>query len=109
MSLELSKPHLPRYRTKLGTYSPVLTDRITRRPGAGRRHRLCGRLRGAEGDGGAGVQRQQLRAAVRGEHGACQGTRERDAVEEGRGEVPVVEKEKSQPWTSSTMLSTYTT
>ena len=72
--------------------SPVLTGSVAQRPGASRW--LGGRLRGAEGDGCAGVQRQQRRAAVGAEHGARQGARERDAVEEGRGEVPVAEKGK---------------
>lgn len=70
--------------------SPVLTGSVAHRPGASRW--LGGRLRGAEGDGRAGVQWEQLWAAVGAEHGARQGARERDAVEEGRGEVPVTEK-----------------
>lgn len=42
---------------------------------------------------------------MRGEHGACQGAREWDAIEECRGEVPVV-KNKSRPQIPGTTSST---
>lgn len=59
MSLELhANLNFPGTEASLGAYSPVLTDRITRRPGAGSSHGLCGRFQDAKGVVGTGVQGQ---------------------------------------------------
>lgn len=84
----------PRYRSGALVRSPVFIDRLSHEPGAGRCHRFCGRLGSAKRVVSAGVQGQQLLIAVRGEHGARQGARERDAVKERCGEVPVSARTK---------------